>query len=95
MIINLSSEYKIITDDMQFVVQKMNIIQKGKTTKDENVGKENWTNIGYFPKLNQSIQFVSKHILLTNDDLSTIIDKLNNIELQLKGMNTMLELRSK
>ena len=73
----------------------MNVIQASETTKKENVGKENWTNIGYFPRLEQSIRFVSKHILLTNDDLSTIIDKLNNIEIQLKGIDIMLELRTK
>jgi len=73
----------------------MNIIQASKITKKENVGNENWTNIGYFPRLEQSIRLVSKHILLTNDDLSTIIDKLNNIEIQLKGIDTMLELRTK
>jgi len=76
---------------MEFVVQKMNIIVKGENTKDENVGKENWVSIGYFPKINQAIRCVSKHILLVNDDLETIISKLNTIDIKIEEIRALLE----
>jgi len=91
MIIKLSNEYKIVTNNMEFVVQKMNIIAKGENTKEENVGKENWISIGYFPKINQAIQCVSKHILLVNDDLNIIVNKLNIIDLKIEKIRALLE----
>ena len=91
MIIKLSNEYKIVTNTMEFVVQKMNIIVKGENTKEENVGKENWTSIGYFPKINQAIQCVSKHILLVNDDLDVIVNKLNEIDIKVEEIRHQLE----
>ena len=91
MIIKLSNEYKITTNSMEFVVQKMNIIVKGENTKAENVGKENWMPIGYYPKINQAIQCVSKHILLVNDDLDIIVSKLNEVDIKVEEIREQLE----
>ena len=76
---------------MEFVVQKMNIIVKGENTKDENVGKENWSSIGFFPKIDQALRCITKHILLVNDDLDVIVTKLNNIDIKIEEIRERLE----
>lgn len=73
-------DYKIITDDKQFIVQKKRIVQASRLTKEENVGKEHWNDIKYYNSLNSALKFIRKTVLLDNDDLKVIMDKLNQLE---------------
>ncbi|CAG7840018.1 hypothetical protein CLOHAE12215_01434 [Clostridium haemolyticum] len=72
--------YKIVTDDKQFIVQKKKVIQAGRLTKEENIGKEYWEDFKYFTNLNFALKFIKKTILLDNDDLNIIMEKLNQLE---------------
>ncbi|KGM93299.1 hypothetical protein IRP63_14385 (plasmid) [Clostridium botulinum] len=72
--------YKIVTDDKQFIVQKKKVVQAGRLTKEENIGKEYWEDVGYFTNLNFALKFIKKTILLDNDDLKVIMDRLNQLE---------------
>jgi len=89
--IQLTEEYRITSDSEQFIVQKMSIIQDGKFTKAENIGKPKWSDIGYFPKVNQALKFVSNNILLTNKDLDIIINKLNLLDIKIEAIRGQLE----
>ena len=91
MIINLSNEYKIVTDEFQFIVQRMSITQAGANTKEENIGKEVWKDLGYFPKINSALKFVAKNILLSNNDLDIIINKLNLLDIKIEEIRSLLE----
>ncbi|EDS77071.1 conserved hypothetical protein [Clostridium botulinum C str. Eklund] len=73
-------DYKIITDDKQFIVQKKRIVQAGRLTKKENIGKEYWSDIKYYSSLNSALKFIRKTVLLDNDDLKVIMDKLEQLE---------------
>lgn len=89
--INLSSEYRIITDEFQFIVQRMSVTQPGINTKPENVGKEVWKDLGYFPKINSALKFVAKNILLVNNDLDIIVNKLNLLDIKIEAIRSQLE----
>ena len=89
--IQLSNEYQIVTDGMQFIVQVKKAIQASRMTKEENIGKERWVDIGYFPKVNQALKHVSNHILLVNKDLDVIITKLNNLDIKIDEIKDLLE----
>jgi hypothetical protein len=89
--IQLSNEYRIVSDEFQFVVQSMKLIQASKMTKEENIGKEKWSDIGYFPKINQALKCVSNNILLANKDLDVIITKLNNLDIKIDEIKELLE----
>jgi len=74
------NNYKIITDDRQFIVQERKEVQPSGFTKEENIGKKYWDNIGYFGNLKYVLRFLSKSILLKNDDLDVIIKELKQLE---------------
>lgn len=73
-------DYRITTDERQFVIQQKRIIEEGKLTKKENVGKERWVDIAYCPSLKFSLKFLYTKTLLDNDDLMLIMKKLHVIE---------------
>lgn len=83
--------YKIVTDDKQFIVQKKRIIQAGRLTKEENIGKEYWSDIKYFSTLNSALKFIRKTVLLDNDDLKVIMDKLEQLEKKIDDFTKRVE----
>ncbi len=44
--------YRMKTDSRQFVVQKRKVVQAGRFTKEENIGKEYWEDEAYCTTLN-------------------------------------------
>lgn len=73
-------DYQIESDSMQFVVKKKSIIQEGKFTKAENVGNEVYKPVAYAVKFEEALRYIPQDILRTNDDINTIMDKLNEIQ---------------
>lgn len=72
-------DYRLVTNDNNFIIQKKKIIQASKVTKPENVGKESWIDDGYFSNFDSALKYVSNRVLLDNDDLSIIKNKLVEI----------------
>lgn len=89
---NLEFEnYKIVTDDKQFIVQKKKVVQAGKFTKEENIGKEYWDDEAYCTTLNFALKFLRKKVLLDNDDLKVIINKLDELENKIDEFTEILK----
>lgn len=84
--------YQIITDDVQFIVQKKRIIQAGKMTLPENIGKEVWEDMAYCRTLNYALKVIGTQIVLDNDDFKDILQKLNKLEKKIDGMIELLEI---
>lgn len=72
--------YKITTDDRQFIVQEKRKVQEGRFTKEENIGKDYWANIGYFGSLKYALKSLAKLTLLRNNDIDTIVSELKALE---------------
>jgi hypothetical protein len=79
-------EYQITSDSMQFIVSKITTIQESRFTKAENVGKETTKIIAYCSKIDEAIRFIPNDVLKTNEDISIIIDKLNEIQEVIEGL---------
>lgn len=93
--LKLNDEYQIITSDSNFIPQQLKVIQAGRLTKEENVGKEIWKDLGYFTNLQSALKSIPTNIMLENDDLQVIIDKLNEIDANIKDIKELIEIRRK
>ena len=95
----LGNNMRITTDEFQFVVERMTIVQaakegfKGKKPKPENIGKPVWNNIAYCSSLNQALKYVGKKIVLDNSDLMVIKEKLIELENKIDKFTGIFEVR--
>ena len=78
--------------DLSLTLYRKEKIQACKFTNEENIGKEKLVEIGSFGSLFFLFKAVSKYIVIDNEDLSTIIDKLNEIELITKEIQRELNI---
>ena len=72
-------KFIIETDSRQYVVYERCIVNVGATSKEENIGKEYNKPIGYFNHLEEAYKFISERTVKTNDDVETILNKLQEI----------------
>lgn len=84
-------DYLIETDDKQFIVKRIDTIKAGKFTKEENVGKEKETVIGYATGIDFALKLASRQTILDNNDLDVIIRKQMEIHKDIKDIKQMLE----
>lgn len=84
-------DYRIESDERQFVVQAKSIIKGGKLTKEENIGKEIFKIVAYMPTLQMCLKFIGNKIVLDNDDINTIKDKLDSLHKKISKLNKALE----
>ncbi|MBZ9622866.1 hypothetical protein G9F71_008370 [Clostridium sp. FP2] len=87
-----NGNFQIETDDRQFIVQKKKIVQAGRMTKPENIGKESFEDIGYYTKLKNALNAICDQIVLDNDDLKVIIEKLAELKTEISKMTNLLEI---
>ena len=73
-------DYIIETDSLQFILKEKGIVQEGRLTKAENVGKEKETTLGYYTKFEQALSAIPQEVLKGNDDIVIIKDKLSEIK---------------
>lgn len=85
------NNYRIVTDDKQFIVQQKGTVKESPTAKQENVGKEYWKDRGYFTQLDSALKMLTTVILLDNDDLKIILITLNELRIVIKELNTNLK----
>lgn len=83
--------YRIKTDSRQFVVQKRKVVQAGRFTKEENIGKEYWEDEAYCTTLNFALKLLRRKVLLDNDDLKVIVNKLNELESKIDKFTSLLK----
>ena len=91
MIIEIDKDYRIITDEMQYIVQRSNIVKATKNTKPENIGKKKWVNIAYITSIDAAIRYITKNITLLNNDTKTILDKLDVVYAKIDELGLILE----
>ncbi len=84
-------DYRVKTDNRQFVVQKRKVVQAGRFTKEENIGKEYWEDEAYCTTLNFALKLLRKKVLLDNDDLKVIINKLDELENKIDEFTSLLK----
>lgn len=77
-------DYFIETDERQFIVKRKKVVEESRLTKKENIGNEYWQPIAYCTTLDSALKFVPQQILRSNDDISIVIDKLSQIEREIK-----------
>lgn len=85
-------DYRLVSNENNFIVQKKKITQAGKLTKPENVGKESWVDDGYFSNFNSALKYLPNRVLLDNEDLSIIKTKLDEINISIKEIKDGLGL---
>ncbi|MBM7835924.1 hypothetical protein [Clostridium sardiniense] len=84
-------DYKIESDEKQFIVQAKSIIRESRLTKEENVGKEIFKIVAYLPTLPKCLNFIANKVVLDNDDINTIKDKLDSLHKEISKLNQVLE----
>lgn len=72
-------KFIIETDSRQYVVYERCIVNVGATSKEENIGNEYNKPIGYFNTLKSAYKFIGERTVKTNDDVETILNKLQEI----------------
>jgi hypothetical protein len=93
--IKIDDNYKITSDEMQFVLQKKNVVKddgKGKKPKIINIGKEVWYTIGYYRDIKSVLKaYVKENVLRSDcktfeevfellDELYEVIDGIVDVE---------------
>ncbi|WP_270501746.1 hypothetical protein [Clostridium butyricum] len=74
-------DYQIVSDERQFVVKAT---KKVTDEKSENYGKDYMQNIAYCTSLDSALKFVPHQVLKSNNEISIIVDKLKQIEADIK-----------
>lgn len=84
--------YMIVTDDSQFIVKEKRVIQEGRMTKAENVGKETVKDMGYFSSLDFALKFLCKRACIDNDDIKDVVKEIKVLESKIEGFTRTLHL---
>lgn len=79
-------DYRIISDERQFIIQSVGHVTKSKVTKKENIGKEKTKNLAYYRSFKNVLKYLANKIVLDNDDTKIILDKLNELERKIDNM---------
>ncbi|MFR1378445.1 MAG: hypothetical protein ACLSTJ_05760 [Clostridium neonatale] len=79
-------DYLIETDERQFIVKVKKVVEEGRFTKEENIGKEYYQPIAYCTSLNSAMKFIPQQVLRSNDDITVIKDKLKQIETDIDAL---------
>lgn len=80
-------KFIIESDSRQYVVYERYIVNVGATSKEENIGNEYNKPIGYFNTLKSAYKFIGERTVKTNDDIETILNKLQEIINAIKELN--------
>lgn len=73
--------YMIESDSLQFIVKERKIKQDG-----DNKGEEYWTNPKYIVKFEDVLKYIPQQVLRSNEDVSIIMDKLNEIQAAIQSL---------
>lgn len=87
-----NGSYKVTSDERQFILQTKRITKAGKLTLPENVGKETWSDLGYYTKLQSVLKAAGDQVVLDNKELPVIIKKLRELQSEISKITNLLEL---
>ncbi|EDT26169.1 MULTISPECIES: hypothetical protein [Clostridium] len=79
--------YRITSDERQFIIQSVGYVTESKVTKEENIGKEKTKNLAYYVSFKNALKYLANKIILDNDDTKIILDKLNELERKIDDMD--------
>jgi len=84
-------EFQVSTDSMQYIVSKKKTIKESRLTKKENIGKETLETVGYYSTLKGALKGIGNQIMLDNDNLQDILNKLAELNKSIDAMTKLLE----
>ena len=76
--------YLIESNELCYTVKIKRVKEASEKTKEENVGEEYYSNIGYYTSLESALRKIPEHLIMTNDDVKEIKEKLKDIEFEIK-----------
>lgn len=79
-------DYLIESDSLQFVVSRKSIVQEGKFTKAENIGKETFKPIAYAVKFEEILRYIPQDTIRNNEDINIIKEKLDLIRANIEAI---------
>lgn len=85
-------QYVIQTDEVQFVVKEKVIVQAGKNTKEENVGKKREKDLAYCSNFDNALKFVSRRVFMDNEDIRDVIKETKALQKQIESLTQLFEL---
>ncbi|MBU3186636.1 hypothetical protein [Clostridium estertheticum] len=88
----LGKNYKVVSDERQFILQTLKVTKASKLTLPENVGKETWSDIGYYRKLKEVLKAAGDQVVLDNKELPVIIEKLKELQLEINKISNLFEI---
>lgn len=74
-------DYKIISDERQFIVR---ITKKVTDKESKNYGETYEQNLAYVTTLEGALKFIPEQTIRSNDDIQTILKKLDKINEDIK-----------
>lgn len=93
--VEFKNGYKIVTDSLQFIVQKRKVIQAGAKTKKENIGNVVYENVAYCSTLDFALRTIGHKLVLEINDIQEIKKALNSLEREITAMTELLEIEVK
>lgn len=85
-------KYIIQTDEVQFVVKEKKVVQPGKLTKEENIGKEIEKDIAYCSSFENALKFLSKRAFIDNEDIRDVVKEMKVLQSKIEGLTQLFEL---
>lgn len=85
-------KYVIETDEVQFVVKEKKVVQPGKLTKEENIGKEIEKDIAYCSSFENALKFLSKRVFIDNEDIRDVVNEIKVLESKIEGLERLFNL---
>lgn len=76
-------DYQIVSDERQFVVKAA---KKVTDKESENYGKDYMQNVAYCTSFDSALRFIPQQVLKSNDDITAIKEKLNQIQADIKAL---------
>ena len=76
-------DYQIASDERQFVVKEA---KKVTDKESENYGKDYMQNVAYCTSFDSALRFIPQQVLRSNNDMTVIKDKLNQIQADIKAL---------
>jgi hypothetical protein len=73
----IDKDWRITSDERNWIVQQRRVIKK--TDNAENIGKEVWSNDGYFPSVAAAARGLVEKAIKIPNDVQSVISKLDEL----------------
>lgn len=88
-------DYKIESDNNCFTLSAKKtigpIVKDGIVVNQDKVGTHRWVAVGYYTQADGLLNAIPRQVILDNDDLLAIKQKLEVIKIQIAGIRKVLE----